>query len=464
MLWSFLQRFFRDGLFTDTDSQFSARFAGDSMQVISGSFGNVPGFEEVRVLGVEYINNAQSLEFVVYSGDINNQSSLEEREALANPHYNSNSKGYFKPPVSRQAQESMWDCAIDGGETFQASVFSSPSWAIGSYGEDRSNWHASPSLRIGCLVPRGLIQNTLTKDSTTGVMSVSLTARNTPVSVRASVEFRNTTSTEKHDANVIGACTQPLYNASYLENKYPGGVHQWISYHLDLGIDFFNLYDLDGSFAPYLKEFGDRVRYFPNWARSISPAVDTLVSQGKCMYCSEFLAYDHCLYQIKSQDVDWFFTLHAPDAYIRVPANDSLKQLVARQHPSVLNLIFKSIAFYSCDGSANNNADTLPAQFVCRDEELGDATNLGEPLARVKHALYNDRHAAKPRHPGRYKTLGLDPAKWRMHHYRDTFEQRHQQCSSDSGSCPVQVRDTSIADLITPTTSSITPTPEATMR
>ena len=156
------------------------------------------------------------------------------------------------------------------------------------------------------------------------------------------------------------------------------------------------------------------------------------------MYGSEFMAYDHCLYQMKSSNVDWIFTLHAMDAYLRVPPKDSLFDLLSRQSADVLFVAVNSAKFYECEVTNNSNGSTTssttvafhqsdsdtntiksknllpPTRFGCRDKNLGPARTLGEPIMRTSHTLYNDRHAGKARHPGRWKHLGLAPDGWRV--------------------------------------------------
>lgn len=406
------------------------------------------GMESVLILGVEYINTDSfgMLEFAAFGGSLHNIRLLNDSSNRANEYYSGNRNGYYKPSVSQALQWFDWECSLDNGlekEFVPARVFSLASWAVGSFEPNRSNWHASPSVRISCPLSSQVgSRNSTVPLSSFVVVNVSLRVQQHPevhINTAVKIVARNrpalSADGESHRPT-IGLCTQPLYGAQFLEHRFPGSIEQWITHHLSLGVDLFVLYDQDGSFGPFVDVEGDtRLRYFPKWSHSISDAYGSLVDQGHCMYCSEFLAYDHCLYQMKAVQIDWFLTVHAPDAFLKPSGTMSLRDLVSVQHPSILSLVFKPISFFKCFSTPTaprneSNSISILSQFLCRDADMGKPVSLGEPLSRVCATLYNDRHSAKPRHPGRWRSIGLDPAQWRLHHYRDVFENRHQ-CSTD---------------------------------
>lgn len=113
---------------------------------------------------------------------------------------------------------------------------------------------------------------------------------------------------------IIG-CSQPLYNVSHLEKKWPGLIRMWARYYVDyLGFGYINIYDIDGSVEPYLGDLVKRgiVNYYKSWAPTESMRQLAL---NNATYCSETMMENQCVWQSRGVS-EWAMLIHAPDNYL----------------------------------------------------------------------------------------------------------------------------------------------------
>jgi hypothetical protein len=110
------------------------------------------------------------------------------------------------------------------------------------------------------------------------------------------------------------ACSQPIYNADFIEKKWPGVLQAWVLHHVRyLGFDHFSLYDADGSAASYIEPLLDEgfLSYFPKWAPTA--CMRDLAAQH--VYCSETTMENHCLWRARGV-AEWAMLIHAPDIFV----------------------------------------------------------------------------------------------------------------------------------------------------
>eukprot|EP00927_Polykrikos_kofoidii_P032288 TRINITY_DN27558_c0_g1_i1.p1 TRINITY_DN27558_c0_g1~~TRINITY_DN27558_c0_g1_i1.p1 ORF type:complete len:495 (+),score=29.99 TRINITY_DN27558_c0_g1_i1:31-1485(+) len=123
-------------------------------------------------------------------------------------------------------------------------------------------------------------------------------------------------------------CSQPLYGFGAMAKHYPRFFHDWVAYHLGIGIDHFFIYDSDGSFANAVKPFVKRgaVSYFGKYGSRLGNSM----SDPRAPLCAEFFAYTHCL--VENFDVSTYVQLlHGPDEYLRPDTQHNLMARLATQ-------------------------------------------------------------------------------------------------------------------------------------
>jgi hypothetical protein len=110
------------------------------------------------------------------------------------------------------------------------------------------------------------------------------------------------------------ACSQPIYNAHFMEKKWPGVLQAWVLHHVRyLGFNHFSLYDADGSAAPYIEPLHNEgfLSYFPKWA----PTACGRDLAGQHVYCSETTMENHCMWRARGV-AEWAILIHAPDVFV----------------------------------------------------------------------------------------------------------------------------------------------------
>ncbi len=136
----------------------------------------------------------------------------------------------------------------------------------------------------------------------------------------------------------IVACSQPIYNADFLEARWPGVLQSWVLYHVKppslrllryhfkptfmqmkhLGFDHFSFYDVDGSSMVYLLLLlnSSFLSYYNRWAPTA--CLHNLTSTQKFPYCTETLLENQCVWNSRGI-AEWAILIHAPDCFL----NDS---------------------------------------------------------------------------------------------------------------------------------------------
>eukprot|EP00930_Biecheleria_cincta_P045942 TRINITY_DN31667_c0_g1_i1.p1 TRINITY_DN31667_c0_g1~~TRINITY_DN31667_c0_g1_i1.p1 ORF type:complete len:446 (+),score=65.66 TRINITY_DN31667_c0_g1_i1:954-2291(+) len=113
----------------------------------------------------------------------------------------------------------------------------------------------------------------------------------------------------------IVACSQPLFGAGGLQSRDPHLVHDWINFHLELGVEHFQIYDLDDSFKEVLEPFSsEQVTYVPLFARRFSEKFHA-ASRDTNPYCLSPQAQDHCVWSWRGR-ADWVLQLTSPDVFL----------------------------------------------------------------------------------------------------------------------------------------------------
>jgi len=169
-------------------------------------------------------------------------------------------------------------------------------------------------IHIRCPIPRNMV---LARDGTDhSEIKVELLVT-TPRGPAADVPVRVAISKiQQEERRNVTVCSQPMYNADDMEEKHPGVIRTWLWYHLEfLKVDRFQIYDLDSSFGKYFGEFSDRVDYVPNWS---SRFIREDIFPSECWYCTEFVAYDHCIFTNRGVS-EWVLRLHSTDEYLAPP-------------------------------------------------------------------------------------------------------------------------------------------------
>jgi hypothetical protein len=237
----------------------------------------------------------------------------------------------------------------------------------------------------------------------------------------------------------VTICTQPLFNAAAVERKNPGLIRNWLWYHLEvLGVSHFQMYDLDGSFAPYVTEFSDKMTYLPHWSNQVSSEMMGKYSHN-CKYCSEMLAYDHCLFSNRGIS-DWVLVLHAPDCFIAPPPNSPthisflLNQAEAKK-PRVSSMIIRRINIGAGPASQSIGANETHPGGVHHGKKsilethtyaAGSALNNGMPLVRPSEVTGIDIHNVKLKDEELHGGEPDPESDWRANHYADMMGMRCQ--------------------------------------
>lgn len=199
-------------------------------------------------------------------------------------------------------------------------------------------------------------------------------------------------------------------------------LSQWLRYHLDiLGFDHFQIYDLDGSMAPYVEPFKDRISYYPRWSDSISPEMFGRIWTD-CRYCNEMIAYDHCM-MTNRDNSDWVMVLHAPDCYVSPPKKvrqpvEDLLQRVEAIDPPVSSVVLRRHNIGFGPGGLDKRG-LLRNRYRAR-AALDNGMPLVRPAQTVSLNVHNPVHRQ-----GQREGPALDPdTDWRCNHYVDMVEIR----------------------------------------
>ena len=190
------------------------------------------------------------------------------------------------------------------------------------------------------------------------------------------------------------ACSQPIYNAKYLEKRWPGVLQAWVLYHVRctillelsaifvpyvfrfdyqicllthfqinyMGFDHFTLYDSDGSAAPFvapLLQQNVSFAYFPKWAAT--PC--TATAAQSLPYCSQTLIENHCMWNARGT-AEWVMLISAPDCFVNdSPGAPLLLELLDSLEHRISALLLPTFVFENPDNNSFSGA-TAPDIFT----------------------------------------------------------------------------------------------------
>ncbi len=114
-------------------------------------------------------------------------------------------------------------------------------------------------------------------------------------------------------------CTRVLQNVDKLERNWPGVINQWVIHNIFMmNVGYLNVYDIDGSAFPYVKDFVKvgLIRYYGNftWSNMVhdNDHQDDLVSNNAAL---NFMADNHCIWDSKGKS-EWTILLRSPLHFI----------------------------------------------------------------------------------------------------------------------------------------------------
>merc|ERR1711879_114053 len=86
--------------------------------------------------------------------------------------------------------------------------------------------------------------------------------------------------------------------------------------HMNLGIDHFQIYDVDGSFQDALSSHlgSGVVTYLPYFSQRYGPAIDNMTTQVN-PYCISPHVQDHCMWSWRGK-ADWVVFVDSPDIFL----------------------------------------------------------------------------------------------------------------------------------------------------
>mmetsp|Transcript_172603 Transcript_172603/g.548050 ORF Transcript_172603/g.548050 Transcript_172603/m.548050 type:complete len:565 (-) Transcript_172603:149-1843(-) len=131
---------------------------------------------------------------------------------------------------------------------------------------------------------------------------------------------------ERRKRRLLSACAGTLHNAERVHSIAPHAVEDWINYHLIVGIEHFTIFDIDGTYEPYLRSFVERglVTYHPRFPAKVSPKLGLLAAglrepkEHRSMLMEPH-ALDVCVWENR-QVSDWVVVVHSFEEYLHSPA------------------------------------------------------------------------------------------------------------------------------------------------
>lgn len=126
----------------------------------------------------------------------------------------------------------------------------------------------------------------------------------------------------RHPQRYLSACSATLHSADRIHAIDPHATEDWLNYHILVGIEHFTIFDTDGSYEPYLRDFIERgyVTYHPRYPGQISPKLGLLAAgladpKLHRHMLAEPHALDACVWENR-QVSQWVAVVHSFEEYI----------------------------------------------------------------------------------------------------------------------------------------------------
>jgi len=241
------------------------------------------------------------------------------------------------------------------------------------------------------------------------------------------------------------ACSKPLWNASELEGVQPYLMQDWVHYHAELGIEHFQIYDLDGSFGDTLSPLQEEgaVTHIPFFASRYGPRLHA-ASQDRTPFCLEPQAQDHCAWSWRGR-ADWVIYIESPDVFLWSsvlggPPRKLTELLdepwehgeqsgaaglsLQKERSYFAGALVRQVHF---GGKPREGAQSILDRFRMREEKAWEVGHWEYPLAHPWNAGLMNVINFTGRDDGRLQ-FRFNPATLRADHYVDLFRARCSTC------------------------------------
>ena len=243
-------------------------------------------------------------------------------------------------------------------------------------------------------------------------------------------------------------CTKPLWDAVDLAKSQPYMFQDWMNYHLELGVDHLQIYDLDGSFAGPLRPFMEAgtATHVPNFADRFDEALGEW-SDTVSHFCLEPHAQDHCIWSWRGR-ADWVVAIESPDVFLwstTLSPNQKITDLLEgawesqgddglgsastmglREYRHLFaGALIRQVHF---GGPPVEGARSLLDRFIWRERDAYLVGAWEYPIAHPWHAGLMNVINFTGRNDGRV-FFRFEPQVLRVDHYVDIFRPRCEKCN-----------------------------------
>eukprot|EP00929_Paragymnodinium_shiwhaense_P079689 TRINITY_DN41541_c0_g1_i2.p1 TRINITY_DN41541_c0_g1~~TRINITY_DN41541_c0_g1_i2.p1 ORF type:complete len:516 (-),score=49.91 TRINITY_DN41541_c0_g1_i2:264-1811(-) len=245
----------------------------------------------------------------------------------------------------------------------------------------------------------------------------------------------------------VSACANPLHDAARVHQSFPHAVEDWLNYHKLIGIEHFTLFDVDGSFAPYLKHFIEDgfVTYYDNWPRRLQKTFGDLANNEEALGRRPLVANPHaldaCLWANR-QVSDWIVVVHNFEEYLHSPLHGEALDLglvmgMFDQLPQTVAVLLEQAPFGAgpmVDFAAVDRRSIFSAfqHRPARQDTQSSFAYFATPL----NVVQTHQHTVQPRADGQ-AVLQLSPDFLRLNHYIDMGSNRPR-CRELPSGCDVE--------------------------
>lgn len=242
----------------------------------------------------------------------------------------------------------------------------------------------------------------------------------------------------------VTMCLKPVWAPGTWE-VYPDLVLHWVLHHKRIGIDRFQLYDLDGALhsqVDRLQGMGLSVRYFERFGQQFA-TLERLRLEHGLTYLIEELSWEHC--RMSNIGIsDWVQFVHGLDSFLfsskdlLVP--EILEFVTKGPHKNICGVAVQTAVFGGqrtiVEGVAGGQSP-IPYEFLWREPNLTEAWHVSEIAVRPAAALTASNHRLVCEL--RSETFVVPPDMLRSNHYFDVMQTRCSTCD---------VRDTALRDAL----------------
>lgn len=244
--------------------------------------------------------------------------------------------------------------------------------------------------------------------------------------------------------STLGMCSKTLYSM----DRQGAELAQWIDYHLAIGVDTLDVYDIDGSAAATLDAFPRTasLNYFPLFPAH--PQLRNLTMGGGVKFpavdCLQPVQQMHCLLRHRAQQSKWVVSWLSPDEYLGtthlLPKTRQAPQAVIHRYLNsvsrdVVSLEMVSVLFGEPEGLDHIVRTEVPVTQAFQGHLKFSWDLQGRPvysrgrswgcfasLVRPAHVLSLHFEVARPYPGGRKRAL--PPGILRINHYVNMLKRR----------------------------------------